>query len=116
MNDDSFEFGINGFGNTVEEAKNDLVLAYTEMKQLFLDQGKEIPELDFEYKFDVASFLSHYSGILSLAGLERLTGVNQGQLSHYVTGRGKPNQKTVAQIEKSLHKFGSEISQIQFSV
>ena len=40
MNDDSFEFGINGFGNTVEGAKDDLVLAYTEMKQLFLDQGK----------------------------------------------------------------------------
>jgi len=48
-----------------------------------------------------------------LAGLGRLTGIAQGQLSHYVTGRRKPSQKTVQKIEKSLHKFAGELSQVQ---
>jgi transcriptional regulator with XRE-family HTH domain len=52
--------------------------------------------------------------VLSLAGLGRLTGVAQGQLSHYVTGRRKPSPKTVKKIEKSLHEFADEIKQIQF--
>lgn len=114
MDNDSLEFGINGFGDTVEDAKNDILLAYDEMKELIKAEGKPIPELEFEYKFDVASFLEHYSKVLSLAGLERLTGVAQGQLSHYVTGRRKPSHKTVEKIEKSLHNFAAEISQVQF--
>lgn len=114
MDNDSLEFGINGFGDTVEDAKSDILLAYDEMKELIKAEGKPIPELEFEYKFDVASFLEHYSKVLSLAGLERLTGVAQGQLSHYVTGRRKPSHKTVEKIEKSLHNFAAEISQVQF--
>lgn len=113
MDNYNLEFGITGFGNTVEDAKSDFLLAYDEMKELFKDEGKPITELEFEYKFDVASFLEHYSKILSLAGLGRLTGVAQGQLSHYVTGRRKPSQKTVQKIEKSLHDFAAEISQVQ---
>lgn len=114
MDNDSLEFAINGFGDTVEDAKSDILLAYGEMKELIKAEGKPIPELEFEYKFDVASFLEHYSKVLSLAGLERLTGVAQGQLSHYVTGRRKPSHKTVEKIEKSLHNFAAEISQVQF--
>jgi len=114
MDNGSLAFGITGFGNTVEEAKCDLLLAYEEMKELFKDEDYPIPELEFEYKFDVASFLEHYSKVLSLAGLGRLTGVAQGQLSHYVTGKRKPSQKTVAKIEKSLHNFAAEIGQVQF--
>ncbi len=52
--------------------------------------------------------------ILSLAGLHRLTGINQGQLSHYVTGHRKPSPKTILKIENSLHNFAKEISQIHF--
>lgn len=114
LDDDSIEFGINGYGETVNEAKEDILLAYAEMKELYAEENKSIPELEFEYKFDVASFLVHYSKVMSLAGLERLTGVAQRQLSHYVTGRRKPSPKTVKKIEKSLHDFADEISQIQF--
>lgn len=114
IDNENLDFTINGYGNTVEEAKNDMMLAYDEIKELFIDEGKALPDIEFEYKFDVASFLEHYSKILSLAGLGRLTGINQGQLSHYVTGRRKPSQKTIARIEKSLHDFASEISQVQF--
>lgn len=113
MDNVSLEFGITGFGNTVEEAKSDFLMAYEEIKELFKDEGKPFPELEFEYKFDVASFLEHYSKVLSLAGLGRLTGVAQGQLSHYITGKRKPSQKTVEKIEKSLHNFAAEIFQVQ---
>ena len=50
MDDDSLEFGVNGFGNTVEEAKNDIMLAYAEIKKVskeefnkLVSELKEIP-------------------------------------------------------------------------
>ena len=51
----------------------------------------------------------------SLAGLARITGVNQGQLSHYVTGRRRPSKSTVEKIEQSLHDFANEIGQVKFA-
>jgi len=62
----------------------------------------------------VASFLNHYSMYLSLAGLSRLTGINQGQLSHYVTGKRKPSKQTAQKIESSLKDFANEIAGVSF--
>lgn len=111
----NLESTIVGEGKSVAEAKEDFVNSVNEVSAYFdgID-NQSLKDVDFEYKFDVASFLQYYSNILSLAGLERLTGINQGQLSHYVTGRRKPSPKTVEKIEKSLHSFANEIGQIQF--
>jgi len=114
LKDDSFSFGLNGQGKTVEEAKMEMLEAYEELKTMYFEEGKSVPSLEFIYKYDMASFLETYSGILSLAGLERITGVNQGQLSHYMTGHRKPSKKTIIKIENSLHKLGKEISQLRF--
>lgn len=114
LEDNVFSFGLNGQGNTVDEAISEILLAYDELKEILEEEGKPVPNLEFVYRYDVASFLEQYSKVLSLAGLERLTGVNQGQLSHYITGHRKPSRKTVEKIERSLHKLGKEISQVQF--
>jgi predicted RNase H-like HicB family nuclease len=108
-------FGLLGQGNTVQEAIDDFYNSKNEMKELYEETGKSFPDnLEFNFKYDTASFLAYYSKILSLAGLQRITGVNQGQLSHYVTGHRKPSPKTVEKIEKSLHAFAKEISQVHF--
>jgi hypothetical protein len=107
-------FGLLGQGNNVQEAIADFHNSRNEMKAYYNEIGKSFPEdLEFVFKYDTASFLAYYSNVLSLAGLGRLTGIAQGQLSHYVTGRRKPSQRTVQKIEKSLHKFAAEISQVQ---
>ena len=59
------------------------------------ENGETLPEgAEFEFNYDVASFLS-ITHRLTLAGLSRITGVSQGQLSHYVTGHRKPSARTV---------------------
>ena len=62
----------------------------------------------------MASFLNYYAYAFTLAGLARITGVNQGQLSHYVTGHRRPSRSTVEKIENSLHEFADEIGQLKF--
>lgn len=104
-------FGVIGEGNTVEEAKRD----FLDVVEAYKADGEYVPEdVKFVFNYDVPSFLSYYSKRLSLAGLERITGVAQGQLSHYVTGRRKPSKKTVEKIQEGLHSFGQELSHVHF--
>lgn len=107
-------FGIIGDGKTVQEAKEDFLNSYEEMREYYKEENKKFIECEFKFILDMASFLEYYSNIISLAGLERLTGVNQGQLSHYVTGRRKPSKITIEKIENKLHEFGKELNQVEF--
>ena len=113
--DNNLPFGLTGDGKTAQEAMQDFLLARDEMKEFFIEEGKEFPEVEFDVSYDVASFLAYYSDKLSLAGLERITGVAQGQLSHYVTGRRQPSKKTVEKIQKALQSFGNELSHVNFA-
>lgn len=110
LDDDKFDFGLLGSGATVEEAKKDFFECCEEMKELEEADGKTFPELEFEFSYDAASFLSYYNDIISLSGLQRLTGINRKQLSHYVTGYRKPSPATVKKIQKAVHDFANELN------
>lgn len=112
--DDNLSYGITGTGHTIEETTKDFNGAYEGMKAYYASEGKHFEEVEFSFSYDVASFLAYYSDKLSLAGLERITGVAQGQLSHYVTGRRNPSKKTAEKIQKALQQFGKELSNVHF--
>ena len=114
LNDKTLSYGIHGTGKTAKEAIKDFMSAYETMKEFHSKKGIGFTEATFEFQYDVPSFLSYYSSILSLAGLHRLTGVNQAQLSQYVNGYRKPSIKTAKKIELSLKDFAKEISQVEF--
>ena len=112
--DNPLNYGIHGTGKTAGEAIDDFRSAYTAMKAFHDSKGKKFVAADFNFSYDLPSFLSYYGKVLSLSGLERLTGVNQGQLSHYVTGRRKPSKKTTEKIERKLHEFADDLHQLKF--
>lgn len=111
---DNVSFGLIGDGKTVQETIADFLNSAEEMKDYYKEQGKEFPEMEWKFKYDVASFLQYYAFAFTLAGLERITGVNQGQLSHYINGVRKPSPKTIQKIESRLHDFAKEIGQVNF--
>ena len=113
--DDNCEFGCIGEGKSVEETKADFMKAVGEMQEVYAEEGSKFPDVEFDFIYDMASFLNYYAYAFSLAGLARITGVNQGQLSHYVTGRRRPSKSTVEKIEQSLHDFAHEIGQVKFA-
>lgn len=113
--DDNCEFGCIGEGKSVEETKADFMKAVGVMQEVYAEEGSKFPDVEFDFIYDMASFLNYYAYAFSLAGLARITGVNQGQLSHYVTGRRRPSKSTVEKIEQSLHDFANEIGQVKFA-
>jgi len=111
----SVPFGLLGQGKTVSEAIADFYNSANEMKMFYMEEGKEFPQnLEFEFKYDVPSFLQYYAYAFTLAGLERITGVNQKQLGHYINGVRRPSEKTIKKIEERIHAFGEEISSVNF--
>ena len=105
-------YGIIGTGSTIEGTIKDFNDAYEGMKEYYQAEGKPFEEVTFDFSYDVPSFLAYYSNKLSLSGLQRITGVAQGQLSHYVTGRRRPSKKTAEKIQVALQNFGKELSKV----
>ena len=111
---DDLTYLITGTGKTVAEAKKYFEGGYEEMRRCYQKIGKKFTEVEMVYKYDMASFLSYYASSFTLAGLSRITGINQGQLSHYVTGRSVPTRKTVQKMENAIHAFADDLKSVQF--
>ena len=111
---EDLDYLITGTGKTVSEAKKIFEGGYEDTRRYYAKEGKPFTEVEMVYKYDMASFLAYYSKVISLAGLSRLTGINQQQLSHYVTGRRNPSPKTVAKVEDAIHLFAQDLASVHF--
>lgn len=114
MNDDTLEYSINGQGDTVDEAVTDFRAVYEEMIAFLKEEGNRCTEVEFEYEYDVVSFLRYYANLFTLVGLSRLTGINKGQLSHYINGTSRPGTRTIQKIQDGMSKFAGELSSLRF--
>lgn len=108
---------FSGMGNTAEEAKKDMMGQMQFFKKTAQEIGFSYPDFldnEFEvvFKFDPDSLLEYYAGILSLAGLEKVTGIHQKQLWSYLHRKSKPRKSQIEKIEKGLHALGSELMSI----
>ena len=107
--------GIFAAGNTIDEVKADVIEAISLIKNnLPEDRWPEQIKSDYviEWHYDTQSLLLHYGTLMSLSGLERITGVHQKQLWAYMHGRSKPRRKQAERIEHGIRNFGQELSTI----
>lgn len=104
--------GIYGGGDTVQSVKSDILNAIDTLKEEglfpYADGGYRLT-----YRFDIESLLENYKGVLTNAGIERLTGINQRQIYQYATGMKKPRKEQRKKIEAGLHKLGQELLAIE---
>lgn len=112
--DDALDYGLSGDGTTIEETIADFKAVYEGMKQFYAEQGKTFEEVEFQFFYDIPSFLAYYKGRITLTGLQSLTGISQPQLSQYISGYRRPSKKTVVKIQTALNSFGNELSQVRF--
>jgi len=104
-------FALFGYGDTPEEAKMDFLTSYEEMKVDF----PELPEqLNVTFKYDIASFLREYKDQFSMSGLQTITGINQKQLHHYLSGHRKPSASTIKRIADGIKIFSERLSAVEF--
>ncbi len=115
IDDTTLGYGCLGEGKTINETVNDFNMAYAEMKEYYGQTGKHFEEIQYVFYVQPGAFLKEYGRTFSLAGLQRLTGVNQTQLGHYLHGRRRPSRKTVEKIERSIHRFAEELAHVRLA-
>lgn len=101
-------FGIHGDGKTVKEAIKDFRDGYEEMKDVFAEEGRDCPELEFIFIFDIGAYFDYYP--INVSALAKYSGLNASQLRQYVCGARTPSTKTIRKIKESLDKFISDIA------
>ena len=112
MLEDFEKFGAHGFGNTAEEAKEDLFVAIEEFREML---GDDVPQMNITFKYDITSFLAEYRDKFGLSGLQIITGLNRKRLQEYLSGERHPSPKTVRKIEQSVHDFASKLMDLQLA-
>ena len=73
------DFVLIATGRTPDEAIGDMNDVVAELKA----DCPDMPELEFEYSYDVASFLKMFNEEFSMSGLQAITGIHQKQLHHF---------------------------------
>lgn len=106
--------GIWAAGDTVEACKADTVQAIELIKKNMPREEWPEPlkagEYTITWRYDTESFLYYYGSFISLAGMERITGINQKQLWAYMHGRKKPRQAQKEKITNALHRFARDLA------
>ena len=106
-------------GHTPHEIKEHIIEAVDFHIKGSKEDNDPIPECfltgNFElvYKFDAQSLLRYYKSLFKQSGMERITGINKGLLSHYATGAKKPRPAQRAKIQQSLRDLGQELMNIE---
>ncbi len=108
MADEMADFGLAGYGKTAREAIEDLYVTQEETREELAKRGKEMAELEFQFRFDIGSFFNYYD-YLSISGVARRVGVNASLMRRYVIGFSQPREERKRQIEERLHLMGKEL-------
>lgn len=114
MEDDIPGFGLSGAGSTARKAIEDMHKAYNEIKEIKKSEGTTIPELEYEYKFDLGSFFDYYS-YLNVSGVAKKANINASLMRQYVSGIHTPSPKRLAKIEEALQEISKEIASAELS-
>lgn len=107
---------IIGTGLTAYEAKADFENSIKEMMASYTDTGRALPEellnLDFEYKYDLASLFDYYNWI-NVTQFAKFAGVNPGLMRQYKAGNTYISEYQTKRIEAALHRLGHELTAVR---
>ena len=101
---------------TTGDNLSELRLHALEAYNLYADDigAKQITSEQILFEFDVPSFFEFY-GIINARALSERIGMNNGLLSHYITGVKKPSEKQVKKIMAGLKEIGKELSELELA-
>ena len=107
---------IIGDGSSVAEAKADFENSVREMMLSYTENGKPIPEelkgVEFEYKYDLASFFNFYSWI-NATQLAKIAGINASLMRKYKAGITYISEAQTKKIESVLHRLGESLTAVK---
>ena len=107
---------FSGTGASIEDAKADMLAQMKFYKETAIAEGFQYPsfldeEYDISYTVDAQSLMRYYvdSGIITLSGMEKVTGINQKQLWGYLHGT-KPRKAQKDRIVSGFRALNRDLN------
>lgn len=98
IDDIGIKYGIHGYGTTAKEAIEDTYASYEEMKDLAAENNDVLPDMEFEFFFDIASLFNYYS-YLNISAVAKKMGINASLMRKYASGVCNPSKERLANTE-----------------
>lgn len=98
--------GLAGYGPTVDTAVEDLQLVRKE----YIEDGKDIPELEMSFKYDIWAFFDKFP--LNATLVARRIGINASLMHQYISGAKTPSLKRIGQIQEGIRQIGEELRNV----
>lgn len=105
--------GLNACGNSVVEAKKDLMECLAFAKEDAKENGEDFPEVEFEYKYDLQSFFNYFS-FLNVTEIAKRAGVNPSLMRQYSRGIKKAGEKTYERLSLCMSDIAKDLSVATF--
>lgn len=106
--------GLIGYGNSAREAVEDIYESLKEQKELMAKEGREMEDLEFDFKFDVGSLFNYYS-YLNISGVARKTGISDSVLRQYASGVRRPSADRLKRIKEGLAAIAADLMAVELS-
>ena len=100
--------GLHGDGKTARKAISDFYLCYEEEKQFCQSEGKDVPDLEFEFTFDIGAFFSYY--LINVSAFAQYAGMNASLLRQYACGLKSPTKATIDKIRTAVENYKKDIA------
>ena len=103
-----------GFGDNVEEAKEDFELSIHEAIEL---SGEKIrfEDIIIEYRYDIPS-LFNFLDYINVSKFAEYAGINESKMRAYKSGLAFPGEKTMKKIATALERICNEINSVSLRI
>lgn len=108
MREEFPNFSLFGYGDSVKEAKADLLAAYEELKETFQEEGKTLPVLEFVYHYDMRSFFSYFD-FLNTSKIAIRAGINPSLMRKYTAGLATAGEGQYLKLQKAVADISQEL-------
>ncbi len=105
-----------GSGATADETRQDFLNTVQEMREVYIDEGKTVPEelnAEFDFQYDISALFSAFP-FLNISKTAQALGINASLMRQYSKGQYVSKQRTL-EIEAGIHNLGTRLQQVSLT-
>ncbi len=103
-------FSVAGYGASVEEAKADFEKAYQEEREMEAEAGRQAPEIEIEWRYDIQSFFKCFD-YLKISNFAKKAGMNASLLRQYASGCAKAGEGQFIKLRAAIKAVAKELEE-----
>ena len=103
-------FSLASYGASVKNAKDDFVKAYQEFREMEAEEGRQVPEIEIEWRYDIQSFFKCFD-YLKISKIAEKAGINASLMRNYASGCSKAGEGQYIKLRAAIKAVAKELEE-----